>query len=149
LSRRCFDNIIQNNVSFDNRLHGIMLDRESNNNLVRNNTVYGNVDGFALYNSKENVFLENEAKNNVRGLRLNEDSSENYFTKNTIVQNSRGVYIYDRSQKNMLVENQVKGSDIGITIRNASFNELYGNFQPLDNKRDGRITEDALENNIQ
>lgn len=149
ISRRCFNNTISNNQSFDNRLHGIMLDRESNNNLVQGNTIYGNVDGIAIYGSNNNLVLENNIHDNMRGIRLNAGSAGNYFTKNSLVANSRGIYIYDQAQGNILVENQVTGSDVGITIKAASNNTLLSNFQPSENKKDGNITSDANGNNIQ
>ena len=149
LSRRCFDNVITGNVSHDNRLHGIMLDRQSNNNLVQGNTVYGNVDGIALYDSSNNLILENEIKNNVRGIRMNAGSSSNYSEKNNLLSNERGVYIYDLAKENLFFKNQIRNSDIGVTIKNASQNQLFDNFETLDNKRDGRITADSYENNIQ
>jgi len=149
LSRRCFDNVITNNVSYDNRLHGIMLDRESNNNLVQGNTVYGNVDGIAVYGSSSNIVMENEIRNNNRGVRINAKSSNNYFEKNNIFSNSRGAYIYDQSENNILVKNKIKDNEVGITIKNASQNSLFDNFQLMDNKKDGRVAADSYGNNIQ
>lgn len=40
-SKRCNDVSIQNNVVFDNKEHGIMLHRSSDNGIIRNNTVTG------------------------------------------------------------------------------------------------------------
>lgn len=149
ISRRCVLNTIVDNVSHDNRLHGIMLDRSSNNNLVENNTVYGDVDGIAIYQSDGNLILNNSIHNNIRGIRMNVGASGNYAEGNNIDSNSRGVYIYDQAHDNLLVNNQIHGSEIGITIKNAFNNSLFDNFKPSDNKKDGRITADAYENNIQ
>lgn len=149
ISRRCVNNIIRNNTSFENRLHGIMLDRSSNNNLVLGNTVYGNVDGITLYESNRNLILENNIHNNVRGIRLTFGSTENYFEKNAILQNSRGAYLYDRAQKNILVNNIIKDNEIGITLKNAQQNILINNFKPSENTKDGRVTDNSYENNIQ
>ena len=149
ISRRCFNNNIVNNISHNNRLHGIMLDRSSNNNLVQKNTVYGNVDGIAIYESNKNVVLENKIHNNIRGIRLNQGSAENFLTNNIITDNSRGVYIYNQAQKNILVNNSITNSEIGVTLKNTNQNVLINNFKMLENARDGRITDDAHENNIQ
>lgn len=149
LSRRCFDNVISGNISIDNRLHGIMLDRGSNNNLVEGNTVYGNVDGLAIYDSHNNLVLENEVRHNMRGIRINAGSKDNYLEKNVIFSNSRGLYIYDQSQRNISLENEVRGNEIGITIKNASDNIFLNNFKENSNKKDGRVTVDSYENIIQ
>ncbi|MDQ1284283.1 MAG: LysM protein [Patescibacteria group bacterium] len=149
ISRRCFQNAIIGNESYDNRLHGIMLDRQSDNNLVQGNEVYGNVDGIVVYDSDNNVVLENDARGNEKGVRLNAGSSGNFVRGNDFSDNSRGIYIYDQSAKNTLVKNVVKGNEIGITIKNASENSLFDNFQRFDNKKDGRITDGSAGNNIQ
>ena len=149
ISRRCFQNAIVGNESFDNRLHGIMLDRQSNNNLVQSNKVYGNVDGIAVYASDGNVILNNEIRDNVRGIRLNAQSRGNYSEENNISGNERGIYIYGQSVKNTLVKNEVRGNEIGITVKDASENSLFDNFERFDNQRDGRVTADAAGNNIQ
>lgn len=149
-SKRCVLNTITENVSHDNRLHGIMLDRASNNNLVMNNTVYGNVDGIALYGSVGNVILNNDIHDNIRGIRMNAGSAGNYAGGNSIDSNSRGIYIYSQSNSNLLINNPIKGSDVGITIKESSNNNsLFGNLSASDNKKDGRVSPDSHENNIQ
>jgi hyaluronan synthase len=150
LSKRCVDNIIINNTSYNNRLHGIMLDRSSHNNLVQGNTVYGNVDGLAIYESNENIILDNIIKNNVRGARLNAGASHNFLENNKLTDNSRGFYLYGNAQNNILINNPIVGSEIGITLKQgANQNILLDNFKMLDNIKDGRVTTDAHENNIQ
>lgn len=148
LSKRCFGNIIRNNISYENKLNGIMLDRASNNNLVENNTVYGNSDGIVLYDSRNNLILTNTARDNLKGIRINQNSSNNYFENNIMADNSRGVYVYNGANKNMFIRNEIRGSDIGITIKNASQNVLYDNFETGANRRAGRITPDSRENDI-
>lgn len=148
-SRRCFNNVIQNNISHDNRLHGIMLDRDSYNNLVQKNIIYGNSDGIVFYQSNNNLLLENEIKNNLHGIRLNAGSSQNYAENNILLSNSSGIYLYDFAQENLFINNQIKNSNTAITIKNASRNIFYDNFKTGENKRDGRITNNAYENNVQ
>jgi parallel beta-helix repeat protein len=149
ISRRCFNNSIVSNESFNNRLHGIMIDRDSNNNLVQGNILYGNVDGVVIYGSNGNLVLQNDVKHNIKGLRINAGSANNYAEGNLFSENSRGVYIYGGARKNIVVKNQIKNNDIGITLKGASENIFLDNFSKLDNKKDGRVTTDAYENNIQ
>jgi hyaluronan synthase len=149
ISKRCFDNKIINNTSFDNRLHGIMIDRESNNNLIQGNTVYENVDGITIYQSSKNIVLDNNIHNNKKGIRLNVDSVGNFFENNTIAENAYGMYVYGNSRNNIFVNNTMRGSEIGITLKNASQNTFLNNFHSTDNKKDGNVTSDAYDNNIQ
>ena len=48
-----------------------MMDRGSNNNLIEDNTVYNNVDGLAVFQSKGNLIRNNTVYNNDRGIRIN------------------------------------------------------------------------------
>lgn len=51
-SKRCNDVSIQNNEVYDNKLHGIMLHRSSDNGIIRNNTVTNSGDAcIALFES--------------------------------------------------------------------------------------------------
>lgn len=150
LSKRCFNNVIIGNTSYSNRLHGIMLDRNSNNNLVQGNTVYNDVDGIAVYESNENVFLDNVIRNNVRGIRLNFGASGNFFENNPVTDNSRGFYLYANAQNNILIRNPISGSEVGVTLtQGANQNVLLDNFRRFDNIKDGRVTTDTHGNNIQ
>mgnify|MGYP002133571413 CR=1 FL=1 len=54
------------NISFNNHLAGIMLDRLSNHNLVAYNTTYGNgSDGIAMYESNDNILYANQVYDNA------------------------------------------------------------------------------------
>lgn len=148
ISKRCFANIIRNNTAYDNKLHGIMLDRSSDSNLVEGNIVYGNTDGIAIYDSGSNVILGNNIHDNMRGIRLNQNSSNNYFESNTVLQNSRGAYLYGGANKNIFFKNEIQGNDVGITLKGAYQNILYDNFAQGANKKDGRATADSYGNDI-
>jgi len=149
LSKRCFNNVIAENISHDNRLHGIMLDRSSNNNLVSDNIIYNNTDGIVLYDSHSNVVYNNKIYNNTKGIRANAGSSENFFENNEISTNNVGIYLYEGAKINTFLNNDVRENEVGIVLKDADNNILFDNLKPLDNKKDGQVTEDSQDNNIQ
>ena len=61
-------NTIRNNISYNNKLHGIFHEK-SDFNITENNTVTGNTSGIALYNSSSNIVRNNTAKDNRHGVR--------------------------------------------------------------------------------
>ncbi|QQS60869.1 MAG: glycosyltransferase [Candidatus Moraniibacteriota bacterium] len=119
-SKRCFSNIIRGNVSKYNRLHGIMLDRSSNNNLVEGNTLSGNINGVALYNSIDNVVVNNILTENGIGIRANRESRQNFFGENMITGSKKGIYAYQESFDNYAFENVLVNNKINIHIKDGS-----------------------------
>lgn len=93
-SREVNDSFIFRNISFNNRLAGIMLDRLSNHNLVAYNTTYGNgSDGIAMYESHHNLIYANQVYQNAHhGIRFR-NSLDIRIVDNMILKNGRyGVY---------------------------------------------------------
>jgi hyaluronan synthase len=127
-SKRCFNNIIRGNISYNNGLHGIMLHEKSNNNLVENNTVYGNTDGIAIYDSSSNLIIKNKIYDNEKGIRINKNSSSNVSYENEI-NNSKlyGIYIYDNSQNNIVRKNLIANAKSGVYIKQSDLNEISEN----------------------
>lgn len=119
-SKRCFSNIIRKNTSKYNRLHGIMLDRLSNNNLVEENVASGNVNGVALYNSFENVVINNVLTGNGIGIRANRESQKNFFGENLITESKKGIYAYQNSFDNYVFENAFSGNKVNAHIKEGS-----------------------------
>ena len=64
-----------------------MLHENSNNNLVENNTVSGNLDGIVVYQSSNNTIRNNTISKNQRGVRINKASMDNLFEGNQIEDN--------------------------------------------------------------
>jgi parallel beta-helix repeat protein len=117
-SKRCFNNIIRHNVSENNRLHGIMLDRNSNRNSVYGNTLIGNVDGVAIWDSHRNDIHDNQIVNNQRGVRLNRQSSLNIVQANSIHGSTQyGFYLYDGASENIMRNNDLQRNDTGVYIK--------------------------------
>ncbi|GIK40854.1 MAG: hypothetical protein BroJett011_46870 [Chloroflexota bacterium] len=120
-SKRCFNNVIRWNRSEHNRLHGVMLDRESNGNSVYENTLIGNTDGVAIWDSHDNAIYDNTIRNNRRGVRLNAQASRNLVKQNQMRDSGQyGVYLYDGAQQNWVLQNEVLNSKaVGIYIRST------------------------------
>ncbi|HLD65794.1 MAG TPA: right-handed parallel beta-helix repeat-containing protein, partial [Pseudomonas sp.] len=72
ISREVNDSWIFNNRSYDNKLSGLVIDRNSVNNLIAYNEIYRNhSDGITLYESSDNLLWGNRILNNRRhGIRL-------------------------------------------------------------------------------
>ncbi|MBM7060042.1 mannuronan 5-epimerase AlgG [Pseudomonas sp. UL073] len=72
ISREVNDSWIINNKSYDNKLSGIVIDRNSVNNLIAYNDVHGNEsDGITIYESSNNLLWGNRVIDNARhGIRL-------------------------------------------------------------------------------
>lgn len=66
VSRGVNDNIIAENLVFENQGAGLMLDRHSNNNLLIDNISLENgIDGIAIYESNNNLLLRNTVSRNA------------------------------------------------------------------------------------
>ncbi|MBO3274853.1 mannuronan 5-epimerase AlgG [Pseudomonas schmalbachii] len=115
VSREVNDSWIFNNKTFDNHLSGIVLDRNSERNLVAYNEVYRNQsDGITVYESGDNLIYANQVLGNRRhGIR---------------VRNSVNLRLYE----NVAAGNQLIGvyghiKDLTNTDRNI-------NLDPFDTK---------------
>lgn len=92
ISREVNNSYLFENESYDNKLSGIMLDRQSVNNIVAFNKVHGNgADGITIYESPDNLLWSNESiGNGNHGFR---------------VRNSTGIKLYH----NRAINNQYTG----------------------------------------
>lgn len=147
LSKRCFGNQIINNVSFNNRLHGIMLDRDSNRNVIEQNRIYGNHDGIAVFESRENVILGNVIYENEQGIRLSRFSSGNIMERNSIYANGNALHVYDNSDGNYFLENSLTGNSLAVSIQNSSNNYFKNNHS--SNEKEINLEGEAHGNQFQ
>ncbi|GHT85752.1 poly(beta-D-mannuronate) C5 epimerase [Betaproteobacteria bacterium] len=105
VSREVNDSFIFNNLSYDNKLSGIMLDRASINNVVAYNEVRENhANGIALYESGHNLLWGNRVVNNA--------------TQGIYVRNSENVRLYE----NNIVGNGLSG--VFAQIQDLSAGEM-------------------------
>ncbi len=129
VSKRVVYSTIRDNRSTDNRLHGIMLDRQSNANLVEGNFASGNVNGLALYDSHRNLIRRNTFTNNKYGLRANQSSSANLIRDNRLLSNERGVFLYGKASKNVIIDNALTGNAIGVALKEAEANAVANSLR--------------------
>jgi parallel beta-helix repeat protein len=143
VSKRVVDSVIRDNRSVGNRLHGIMLDRQSNGNLVEGNTVSGNTDGLAIYDSHANLVRGNRIENNRRGIRVNMNGSDNYFEGNALAGNGDGIYLYGGAHGNYFDGNAVSGSGHGFYAKQATDNYVFGAVRFSGNRENVRLDQAA------
>jgi poly(beta-D-mannuronate) C5 epimerase len=94
ISREVDDSWIINNKSYDNKLSGIVLDRNSVRNLVAYNEVYQNhSDGITIYESSDNLLWGNKVLNNARhGIRLRNSTNIRLYENISAANGLTGIY---------------------------------------------------------
>ncbi|OEC33891.1 poly(beta-D-mannuronate) C5 epimerase [Pseudomonas cuatrocienegasensis] len=94
ISREVDDSWIINNKSYDNKLSGIVIDRNSVRNLIAYNEVYQNhSDGITLYESSHNLLWGNQVLNNKRhGIRVRNSVDIKLYENVSAANGLTGVY---------------------------------------------------------
>jgi parallel beta-helix repeat protein len=98
-------NKLKNNNVTNNLQSGILLDSNSNNNLLEGNeALFNAAEGISIYYGSGNLLIANKASNNIYGI---------------------GVYY---SNNNIVIRNNVSvNSNNGITLGNSHSNSIYHN----------------------
>ena len=81
------EDYIVNNTVYNNKGHGIMIDRNVTNSIIKDNIVQNNDAGIMLFASSNNTII-----NNSNGIRISDFSYNNYIEGNYIKSASRGIY---------------------------------------------------------
>lgn len=94
ISREVNDSFIFNNRSFDNKLSGLVIDRNSVNNLIADNEIYRNhTDGITLYESGDNLLWGNKVISNRRhGIRIRNSVNIRLYENIAMANGLTGVY---------------------------------------------------------
>ncbi|NVZ87978.1 right-handed parallel beta-helix repeat-containing protein [Pseudomonas yamanorum] len=94
ISREVNDSFIFNNRSFDNKLSGLVIDRNSVNNLIADNEIYRNhTDGITLYESGDNLLWGNKVISNRRhGIRIRNSVNIRLYENVAMANGLTGVY---------------------------------------------------------
>jgi len=94
VSREVNDSFIFNNKSHDNKLSGVVLDRNSVNNIVAYNEIYQNhTDGITLYESGDNLLWGNKVIANRRhGIRVRNSVNIKLYENKAMANGLMGVY---------------------------------------------------------
>ncbi|OZY38853.1 poly(beta-D-mannuronate) C5 epimerase [Pseudomonas lundensis] len=94
ISREVNDSFIFNNRSHDNKLSGLVIDRNSVNNLIADNEIFQNhTDGITLYESGDNLLWGNKVINNRRhGIRVRNSVNIRLYENITMANGLTGVY---------------------------------------------------------
>ena len=94
ISREVNDSFIFNNRSYDNKLSGLVIDRNSVNNLIADNEIYLNhTDGITLYESADNLLWGNKVISNRRhGIRIRNSVNIRLYENTAMANGLTGVY---------------------------------------------------------
>lgn len=94
ISREVNDSFIFNNRSYDNKLSGLVIDRNSVNNLIAYNEIYKNhTDGITLYESADNLLWGNKVISNKRhGIRIRNSVNIRLYENISMANGLTGVY---------------------------------------------------------
>ncbi|MBD8574900.1 mannuronan 5-epimerase AlgG [Pseudomonas syringae] len=94
VSREVNDSFIFRNKSYGNQLSGVMLDRNSVNNIVADNDIYQNhTDGITLYESGDNLLWGNRVVANRRhGIRVRNSTNIKLYNNFAMGNGLVGVY---------------------------------------------------------
>ena len=94
ISREVNDSFIFNNRSYDNKLSGLVIDRNSVNNLIAYNEIYKNhTDGITLYESADNLIYGNKVISNQRhGIRIRNSVNIRLYENLSMANGLTGVY---------------------------------------------------------
>lgn len=105
------DGVFRNNHSHHNAANGIVLDKNSDRNLVVDNLVEDNEgDGIVLLNSSHNTVRDNVVRRNRVGIRANRRGGDNRIVDNEVVANRRGVELYGGAHDIELTGNRIVDS---------------------------------------
>lgn len=124
------DNILNGNNASFNDYSGIRLNRYSNNNSLRNNTINSNNNvGVYMWLANNNTLDNNNASNNhYDGIYL-QTSNNNTLTNNTNKNNFYGIYMDTYSENNTLANNIIKlNSYSGIYLHRANNTVIKNNI---------------------
>ena len=105
-------NLFRNKITLNER--GIILDTDSFDNFILENTILGNDWGIYLYDCYSNIIHDNIiSSNNNLGIYLR-NSSSNYISCNKIIDNENGIW-HDDSSSNTIRGNIIlNNSDLSI-----------------------------------
>lgn len=94
ISREVNDSFIFNNRSYDNNLSGVVIDRNSVNNLIAYNEIFQNhSDGITMYESGDNLIWGNRVINNRRhGIRVRNSVNIRLYENISMANGLMGVY---------------------------------------------------------
>ncbi|MBN1761733.1 MAG: right-handed parallel beta-helix repeat-containing protein [Methanomicrobia archaeon] len=146
-------NVLAHNTATDNNRTGILLTTSSNNkltaNTASNNTAEWDSKGIVLEKgSNNNALRDNVANTNGEyGIYLNSSSNDNNLTGNTVSNNNYdGIYLY-LAHRNHIYNNTASNNfNYGIYLSSSGNNHIYDNY--FDNTHNAYDDPGIHEDNI-
>lgn len=137
IAEGCHNNIISNNIFWNNTAAAVILHKNSNNNIITNNEISKTyTTGIVIGdNSYDNHISENTITytRNGRGISLNGRATGNIIENNIIQEHEAGIEVYSKGG-NIIRKNLIRDNNIGIKVR-SSYNNIYENNDFIDNKK--------------
>jgi len=143
------DNILVDNIAFDNDYCGIELKDSCNNTLLKNNLRENGAAGIELDDSLNNTLKGNIAeRNGDAGIEL-EDCGHNRIQENIAINNSNDGIELLASFENVVVQNTVSENKDGICLEDKTINNTIRNNSVIDNHVDGIQLRDSSGNTLE
>lgn len=134
------NNSIHNNTKYGFELWETAHDNTMENNTVDNNNLAGFKIGYPAYESDNNILKNNIVRYNDNGFYI-EPGSNNIIESNYIAENEyNGIFISSASYNNIIRENTIESNPTGVYITSpANYNYVYHNnfIDNADNGNDG------------
>ncbi|HEY3421455.1 MAG TPA: NosD domain-containing protein [Methanomassiliicoccales archaeon] len=129
-----YDNIINNNTCRATRACAVMLDKDSNRNVISNNTCYSSGDnGIYVLHSDRNTISNNTLKNNKgHGIHL-ADSDFNNLYGNVLIVNNKSTSVYNA------LHQQCADTGVGNHWNTGSYGNYWSDWTTPDANADGII----------
>lgn len=144
--------VLQNNIVYDNEGYGILLDKESEWNVVRENTVFNSgLSGIICTNSSNNDILDNIAFNNLFGIALWDNCHYTTIDNNTAYLNNQdGILLWENCGHNLLTENNASNNlRHGILLYiDCIYNDVINNIANNNDKRGIYLIDNCTDNTI-
>jgi len=121
-------NVTIKNMEIRRFSYGVYLSN-SLSNMINGNNLTNNQIGIGLWNSSNNILIQNILINTYNySILLCYSSSDNVVAENNIKDNTYGIYLDDSCNYNNILRNTITATDwFGIYIRTSSYNNLTKN----------------------
>jgi parallel beta-helix repeat protein len=130
------NSIIELNWLHGSLWNGLYLDRNSDNNTIRNNTAYSNQNhGIYLMVRGKNNISYNNVSNSSSGITLGYTENTT-ISHNNIKDNDYGIYLYDYSKNNKISYNNIH-NNTQFGIRSEYSNQSTINLNSIKNNKYG------------
>jgi len=122
--------VIYNSNDDTNDTNSSIQLKNTDNGIIRNNTMFNNTNGIDLWgNCDNNIISKNIISHNYRGIYFVDNCAENQILENTLSVNTYGIRTYFYCQKNTICNNTASNNFYGIILyHHSDSNKCSKNF---------------------